>query len=402
MEAEPPNSSKDDIVSPVYRPRPTHHSGASEREGIHPGRSWLSRLSLSSRRGTISSETTLDVQSRPLSGRVNTGKGLLGLTTVYQPSATSEGGFIGHIVFVHGLGGGSEHTWTKKDVFWPRDLLPYEDIFPSTMVHTFGYDSNFKKSSTLNIHDFSRSLLSSILNSPHIRDTKCPIVLVGHSMGGLVMKRAFLQAQQRDVYQIIAQRITAILFIATPHTGSGLAPTLSQLFSLSSGTKPYLHDLDRNSEAVQAINSEFPPKSLGLKLYSFYETDPLRVGSIKDVMIVPKPDAVLNYPNEQSAPLYGDHRSVCKFDSREDPNFRAIWQAIAGCLKDQSLLQSCDRPPSTSSQVSLDYQELNHHLGIRESPADDLYRVITDRLPGTCDWLSSKLAYHIGWRILRT
>ena len=38
------------------------------------------------------------------------------------------------IVFVHGLGGTSQSTWTKDGVLWPRDLLGQE--FPRARIMT--------------------------------------------------------------------------------------------------------------------------------------------------------------------------------------------------------------------------------------------------------------------------
>lgn len=46
------------------------------------------------------------------------------------------------MVFVHGLTGGRESTWTeiKSNVFWPRDLLHHE--IPNARIMTFGYDAD--------------------------------------------------------------------------------------------------------------------------------------------------------------------------------------------------------------------------------------------------------------------
>ncbi|GAT21210.1 SesB [Aspergillus luchuensis] len=43
------------------------------------------------------------------------------------------------IVFVHGLGGSRDATWTIDDVCWPQALLPQD--LPKTRIMTFGYDS---------------------------------------------------------------------------------------------------------------------------------------------------------------------------------------------------------------------------------------------------------------------
>ena len=42
------------------------------------------------------------------------------------------------------------------------------------------------------------------------------------------------------------------------------------------------------------------------------------------VMIVSKDSSVLGYRQEISIPLEADHHSVCKFSSREDPNYRSV------------------------------------------------------------------------------
>ncbi|KAK8038536.1 hypothetical protein PG993_006947 [Apiospora rasikravindrae] len=330
---------------------------------------------------------------------VNT-KGPLGLTTVYRPSSGSSS--AAHIVFVHGLGGGSEHTWSKNGVLWPRDLLPKQAPFRNTGIHIFGYESNFKKSSTLNIHDFSKSLLNNLLNSPDINDGNSPIVLIGHSMGGLVMKQAYILAKQMPAYSNVATRIKAIIFIATPHTGSELAPILERIFRMTSGLKPYLEDLGRNSNAVQSINTLFPAHSADLMIHSFYETDALSVGGLRDVMIVPKVDAVLNYAHEQSALLYGDHRSVCKFDSAADHNFIAVWQAIAACLPNTGEVPGgLGSPVSATNSICQNDAEISEVLGIWEPPADELHRVRADRHSGTCEWLSTDREYS-GWLQDRT
>ena len=185
-----------------------------------------------------------------------------------------------------------------------------------------------------------------------------------------------------------------MIFIATPHTGSGLAPILDRIFRMTSGLKPYLEDLSRNSNTVQTINTLFPAHSTDLMIHSFYETQPLSVGGLRDVMIVPKVDAILNYAHEQSALLYGDHRSVCKFESADEHNFIAIWQAISSCLPTGA---GVGRESGTiSSPNSNTYQsdtEISECLGVWEPPADELHRVRADRYPGTCEWLCMDVEY---------
>ncbi len=92
-------------------------------------------------------------------------KGPIGLSTLYEPDEQA----IADLVFVHGLNGGSESTWTKRSdpsLFWPQQWLPQDDAFRDVRIHTFGYASKLNKESVLNIHDFSTNLLSSLRHSP--------------------------------------------------------------------------------------------------------------------------------------------------------------------------------------------------------------------------------------------
>lgn len=195
-------------------------------------------------------------------------------------------------------------------------------------------------------------------------------------------------AKSSPAFADLAGRIKAMCFVATPHTGSSLAPILDKVFRLSSGLKPYLEDIKSNSEAIQSINSEFPWISMELLVYSFFETSRLKLGGIRDVIVVPKEDAILRYPHEKTQLLYGDHRSICKYDSPKDHNFITMWQALAACLKQLRAGTSIKTPVSPSyDKESHTTGDLDELLGVWEPPADELLRVTTDRLEGTCRWL---------------
>ena len=95
-------------------------------------------------------------------------KGSFGLNTLFEPPGPT----IANLIFVHGLGGGSRSTWTKSgdpSLYWPQEWLPQDTAFRDVRIHSFGYNSNWDKESTLNIHDFSKSLLGSIQDCPAIR-----------------------------------------------------------------------------------------------------------------------------------------------------------------------------------------------------------------------------------------
>lgn len=115
--------------------------------------------------------------------------GLLGLNQLNSPAEP-----LIELVFVHGLGGGSRKSWSKSSSeahFWPRSWLPRDPDFHNVRIHSFGYRSAktevFRAIS--GIPDYAQSLLSALRDSPTIRRGDNAIILVGHSMGGLVIKK---------------------------------------------------------------------------------------------------------------------------------------------------------------------------------------------------------------------
>ena len=151
------------------------------------------------------------------------------------------------------------------------------------------------------------------------------LVLIGHSMGGIVIKKVLLLAQQDPLYHHIATRIHAMFFLATPHRGANSAQLLSKMLkvAVSYGTKPYVESLMPNSETIQVINDAFRHAYQGIHLWSFFETVKTSLG-----MIVEKDSAVLDLPGERVQLLNADHRNVCKFEDPTDSNYITLRNAF--------------------------------------------------------------------------
>ncbi|KAH8886231.1 hypothetical protein GQ53DRAFT_695000 [Thozetella sp. PMI_491] len=320
-------------------------------------------------------------------------KGPLGLTTLHNPGSTS----VCDLIFVHGLNGGSQSTWCRgrdKSHFWPREWLPKDEAFRDVRIHTFGYSSGLSRESVLSVHDFATSLLVALQDAPSIPpDEKAPLVLVGHSMGGLVIKRAYILGRQIPAYEPLVRRICAMFFLATPHQGSDIANTLDRMMSLIPGSRPFLKDLLPHSPFLQTINDEFPRHCGNLQLFSFFETRPMNYGVGKG-LIVEKHCAVMNYHNERRTYLDANHRDVARFTSPEDPCYMTVRNAIAtliGSLRHQG-------GKVTEKDISQErIAALGKLLGITDSPDDDIHMLNTRRLQGAGDWLLQKPVFQ-EWR----
>lgn len=263
----------------------------------------------------------------------------LGLHVVHQPEHVAPV----DIIFVHGLGGDSRKTWSKHhdpSLFWPGLWLPNESQLVKTRILTFGYNANYgcgtRSSSTIN--DFAKELLYEMAfarneNGEELELGKVPIIFVVHSMGGLVVKKAYLLGQNDEEYQGIVSSISAIIFLATPHRGTNLADVLKKLLTAClQSPKLFINDLNKGSCALEEINEQFRHVALNLSIVSFYETSPTAIGLMK-LMVLEKDSSILGYPKEVSRPLDADHHNVCKYSSPQDPNYISVCNALKALVQ---------------------------------------------------------------------
>ena len=163
----------------------------------------------------------------------------------------------------------------------------------------------------MNIHHFAKSLLGEMSVSPYLGDTDMPmadmpIVLIGHSMSGLVIKKAYLLASQDSAHKTLAKRVRTFYFYVTPHRGSDWAKLLNNVLRCVYSSRAYVADLKRNSETIQSTNDEFRNYSNDLNLWSFYETQKVTLGVFR-TFIVDADSATFSAPNSHKLQSWGSN-----------------------------------------------------------------------------------------------
>ncbi len=124
-------------------------------------------------------------------------------------------------------------TFPTGNVCWPRDLLKVDA--PKCRIFTWGYDSSVanvtQAASRATIFGHSESLLNDICISRTSKDeAERPLVFVGHSLGGLVIKGALIRSseyhfnKQDEELGAVYLSTKGIVFLGTPHRGSDLTP----------------------------------------------------------------------------------------------------------------------------------------------------------------------------------
>src|SRR5439155_14466195 len=106
---------------------------------------------------------------------------------------------LADIVAVTGLAGHAFGSWSSSPrQMWVRDFLP-QDI-PDIAIYTYGYESRLQHASSRSIiSDHARRFVDKLA---YLRSTNTgsprPLILVGHSLGGLIIKKALCELQNSN------------------------------------------------------------------------------------------------------------------------------------------------------------------------------------------------------------
>jgi WD40 repeat protein len=311
----------------------------------------------------------------------------LGLHVVHQPDFAAL-----DIIFVHGLGGHSQRTWSKNHdpaLFWPELWLPFEPDIGTARILTFGYNANFRGASAKSVSgitDFAKELLFEMrfakdASGADLNIGTNPVMFVVHSMGGLVVKKAFLLGVHDENYKHIVGSISAVIFLSTPHRGTNLAEILNRVLAASFQTsKNFIADLSKSSPAIEELNEQFRHVAPRLSIWSFYETVATQIGP-KKIMVLDKDSSVLGYPAEISRPLQADHHEVCKYSSQADPSYISVKNAIKSIVT--TFRSKADRVAEENASAKNSVQELFRGIFTSEADYSTLRRAW---IPDTCGW----------------
>jgi len=330
-------------------------------------------------------------RSSPSPGPAPETLGQFGLHVVHQPGTAP----LLDIIFIHGLGGDSQRTWSKDphdpNLFWPQQWLPSEPDIGRARILSFGYNASFLPGTPRSIYkivDFAKELLYEMkFSKDHDGEDldigKVPIIFVVHSMGGLVAKKAYLLGQNDETYQDIIRSVSAMVFLATPHRGTNLAEVLNRLLTvLLQPSRDFIADLKKSSPALEELNEQFRHVAPKLSIWSFYETLATPVGLMK-IMVLDKDSSILGYTKEISRPLDADHHGICKYSSPDDSNYVSVRNALSSLVK----RFRSGGLAAVGTRMSEETKDLEKFLAVSSGPEEDLSSVRRRWIPGTCDWL---------------
>jgi pimeloyl-ACP methyl ester carboxylesterase len=228
---------------------------------------------------------------------------------------------VSSLVFVHGLNplGRPNHayeTWTHENgLFWPTDLLGRD--LPHARIWVYGYNSQVAyQAEEARIKDHANVLLDRLQRQRrHASNGSVPIIFIGYSLGGLVIKQALLNARDNRSYSSILDATHGLVFFACPHRGSNgagtgqIAVNVARFLSQDSAKNDLLDCLRTNSLFTQEATERFRHQLERYRVISFYETRPMVVAKANvfkralSGIVVDKDSAVLNLSGDRATAL---------------------------------------------------------------------------------------------------
>ncbi|KAF4240075.1 hypothetical protein CNMCM8980_005445 [Aspergillus fumigatiaffinis] len=307
------------------------------------------------------------------------------------------------IVAVHGLNpfnkDKAEHAWDtwrkpsgNNGRLWLRDDLP--KALPESRIFLCEYDSTVAydrdRSSFL---DKANALLEAITIKRRDANQR-PLLFLGHSLGGLLIKQALINAHNNKRYTPIKDATVGVAFFATPHFGGD--PTAVRMgnvvakVAISLGFKAgdnILETLKSGSIFTGIMKEHWRHQLPNYDLRSFWGTLDTHASTyetplIHYLQVVPSESTQfgMSGTHENVVSLIADHSSVCKFD--ESQVDRDNYEIVEGNLRELYDLaleravgprpQDCLRHPFFTDQ---------------DVYKNDLKRRKGDRARGTCEWI---------------
>jgi|GEM_PF-3374391 len=208
------------------------------------------------------------------------------------------------ILLVHGLTGHRYGYWGKM----PQFIL---DDFPQADVGLYFYRTAWKRFGRLKSIDLEQEarVLADSLRSIRLYDA---VILVGHSMGGLLAKAAIADLIVRHHTRTL-QHIVGLVLLASPQLGSMRVPAWAKLFSRD-GRALYPHN-----ETIRRIDT-----TLNARLSIDRSADPLDKYSVPTWAVIGAEDfwvdalsAGIGIPEQQKMTVRGSHGSIIQPASKD-------------------------------------------------------------------------------------
>ena len=229
------------------------------------------------------------------------------------------------VIFLHGLGGKGQEAWLSKRAKapWPTWLA---DDDPRLAVWFVDYDASPTAwGSSMRLRDRSVSLLSALKTCIGDR----PFILVGHSMGGLLIKMMVEHCDsRRDDLRHVMDKLAAVIFMATPHTGSHIADLAGKI--APDLTSRLVGDLESNLPELLDVAARYRDYVTATRLPQLIFAERQKT---KGLLIVDPASSDPGLPFFTPVPVDASHIDICKIGERDNDVYSRILDFIQECFE---------------------------------------------------------------------
>ncbi|KAH9569575.1 hypothetical protein CY35_03G140600 [Sphagnum magellanicum] len=258
-------------------------------------------------------------------------------------------------------------TWTPRghdNVCWPQKWLPF-DLGEAVRIFSLSYNAHVVTSPHDHVSEIAHNLFQTLMNPRYEWDH--PIVLIGHSFGGLVLKSLVVKLKRESTIgnptnswseatvqhaKVFLRNVRGVAFYAVPHAGSSSIPEyVNKLLRCNNrhhrgiidNIQPWQRDMEQLSVDFDNIVNQNK-----INIYAFCEGRPMKqVGILVEFSSAQRSAGNNSYMVEDA-----DHMEVCKPPSKEHPSYGLLLQFIITSAKvarecAQPLQEVHDLPQST-------------------------------------------------------
>lgn len=258
------------------------------------------------------------------------------LTKIHEASAPD----AMHAIFVHGLDGDARSTWMHNQknpsTLWPKWIG--EDVDCSVWVAGYGAAPSGWTDAAMHLADLGEALFAALQVEQDLKGRR--IVLVGHSLGGLVIKSGMTQAQALGDSKRLAllEQIAGVVFVGTPHQGASLA-TVAHNLRLLLRTNAQVTNMVNDDAWLKLLNGQFRAlyEQRRFDVRVFFESKGVFIGRKilgisfgKRLLIVDRNSSDPGLTGVVPTAIEGDHIEIAKPKSREELIHKATVEFLKG------------------------------------------------------------------------
>ncbi|KAG9506092.1 hypothetical protein J7337_003071 [Fusarium musae] len=240
------------------------------------------------------------------------------------------------IIALHGLGGDWNRTWSSFGYCWLKHALVPK--FPSCRILSLNFPDML---SILSAHppDINGLIHDIIRDRRQENRSKSPIIFLGHSFGGTVLKQMYVATHPSNTddpeYKALHSQIRGYVFFGAIHKDRDMSRAKLEVpefwRALSRGASGTLgghsHELEKAMYTTFRVNHAF--RRLGgenLLINCFYETK--GPGGLSRRVLITQEESTLVSRPAPTMPLDLDHQSLVCFKSPRDENLARVLGAL--------------------------------------------------------------------------